>query len=137
MLATVAAMQSTWSTQPWSSVPIHCYEGGTSTNNLLSSSDPSYAAWKTTLTSALRDIRMAYAYQDPNGHLSGNPGYCQALKALGVTFNQLTLIQAAVEVQDSSGFGSMEIITQMEGIPPNSNAPKWAGLVAFSAGVSP
>lgn len=136
-LSNTPALIAAISGQPWGSLPVEFYEFGTDTSDYLSSSDPSYAAWKVVRQQVLRDTRMAYVYYDPQHKLSSYDGYLQEFAKIGCRGNQLGFIQTAPTVADYAGFGTLELITQMEGIPPISVVAKYNGQISFCQGVQP
>jgi hypothetical protein len=130
---------------PWANYPIHGYEGGPSMNNLsLPTSDSNWVAWGTLMTSALRDSRMALTYYDPLHQLSTNAGYLPGLQALNMTDNQLGFCSAttlaSMNISPNSGgwggYGALELMTQITGIPPLSTVPDYAGLIDYAQATS-
>ncbi|MGB6487037.1 MAG: hypothetical protein WBE91_09165 [Steroidobacteraceae bacterium] len=106
------------STQPWASLPVFGYEGG-SASNTNGMPAQNVAGWLSLIQEAHRDPRFGYLYYDPTHQLSSNPGYLPASAAAGFAFiNQFNDISG---IDQYGEWGALENVTQS--IDPLSGAP--------------
>jgi hypothetical protein len=107
-----------WSDEPWGTLPLVGYEGGTQ----IQLAGTPFDNWPTLMLQAHRDERMGYLYYDPSHQLSANDGYLPMLSAAGMqAVNQFVDCGAAKTVGISFEFGLLEGATQT--INPLSSAP--------------
>ena len=128
-----AGMLSAVSSQPWASLPVTCYEMGINADTRAGIPNASYttAQYTAMITAVLRDSRIAYVYYDPQKVLSTNPGYLQAMLNMSITGNHLNGVAPTTAAASYAGWGLIEEIMQMAGIPPLSTVPRYSGAINF------
>lgn len=122
-LAAVASYIAAFSGQPWVNLPRVFYEGGLDLGNYSGNS-----ALSPYLTDMIRDSRARYLNNDPSHQLSASgTGYLPGLAANGVTF--INLLNLCGEE-----WGQLEVVTQMESMPPYTDAPRYLGDFNYAQG---
>lgn len=134
---TASSIISAFSAQPWKSLPIECYEGGSGLDD-ANGIESSVSGWRVNVLDAVQtDARFQYTYYDPTHQLSSNNGYLPMLQALGISFMcQLSMVGNAMTASTPNGGGNWgTVVSVMQTLSPLSSAPsKFQGCIKFASG---
>ena len=150
-IAGISSMKSSVSSQPWASLPIHCYEGGPNfgasgySSSAGSYSGPYGGGSYTTLRSAVtalflnaqRDIRMGYCLYDPTAQLSSHPGFLPASISAGIT--SISYFDDCQFMSQYGPWGALENVMQLPAAGGSGTAasyPKYAALMNWIEGIT-
>lgn len=125
--------------QPWSSLPIEGYEGGSALDD-AHNIEASVSGWRVNvLVATQNDARFAQIHYDPNHTLSAFDGYLEEVRKAGMSYLcQLGAVSAeltATSVPGSASWGALQSTMQVQAAGSLSALPsKYQGIMNFIKG---